>query len=1579
MSDLTQRIAALPHDRLVLLNARLQERLQEQEARQSEPIAVVGAACRFAQAPTLDAYWQLLSEGRQSVTEVPPERWDLDTYYSPNPDDDRKMYSRHGSFLENVDQFDYQFFNIARREVLSMDPQQRILLEICWEALERGGQAGRHLEGSATGVFVGVAASSYTGAVTGINDFDAYAGTGNSLCVAAGRISHVFGLTGPSVALDTSCSSSLVALDLACHALRDRQCNMALAGGVNLTLMPEVTIYFCKFKAISKSGACHTFDAAADGYVRGEGAGIVVLKRLSDAVQSGDRILAIIRGSAVGHDGRTSGLTVPNRQAQAEVIRRALRNARLQPAEVQYLEAHGTGTALGDPIELRALGDVFGGEERREPLLIGSVKTNIGHTESAAGVASLIKVLLALEHRQIPAHLNFRNPNPFIPWNELPVEVPTALTPWSNEQGPRTAGISSFGFSGTNAHLVVQEYLAPTAAEPSNESGAHPLCISARSGAALSRLAADMAEAVERSSEPLAAICHTLLRGRRHFQHRRAASVASKAEAVATLRRWASEAAAPPTSGTPRSILLIPPFDHRASLGRRLQQTLPQYRQLLDECRERIEARAQQLDHLSTAEGSGSREASLFDAMARLALVELLNRWEFRPTAVCGWGGSEPIALLASGQIAWDEAIDRLLDAWLAEAPTACVEIGDPRSSLVDAATGQVVRKAPWQYSRRLHTSDVASGELSAPLADHLQQRGYDLVLVLGGALELAGSGVQTVHAIDAASTTDDVLLAQLLACLYRSGCELDWREVCGTRYPIVPLPTHPFEREPCWRDPRASGIRPKDEAVSTADTQATPQAGDAHPLLGQRMPGPPSQETFCMRRDLLPACMQRSELAAQALITLLAAARRQYVDNRFTLDLSLLVPRGTALDAQIWTSVQRGAQGDAALEWWHCPADAGQAWQQLASARALPSVEVAGRFTAPSVLRARCTRELSGSQYYEQAASELAQRARVVDRVWTGDNAVVALLRLAEQELPQLGALELHPYFLQAALGFIPQTAEVHFEQAHMLGCCGPLVWCCIEPSSAGGEGTNISLFTFQEELVFSATLRPQGADNVSRAAPHASAAQGAWKRNGAAARQSKLPALEIIEQHLQGFPTIELGDAWAEIDRACRDQVIASLKQLGPFDPDLPAVEWCRRAGVQPRFAPWIDAIARQLRREQVAGECDVGFAAASQPVPLLHAEGQGEASLAVDVVEGARLALDRSTEFIGQYLRGRVAPDVESFEPETFLSGSGKSMSAAAQTAARQFLSKILGHSHAAPWRVLELNAALGTMTEQALPLLDGCHYTASDASPLLLSLCQRRLGSHKNLGYSPGDLHEQPAAGEQHGFDIAVCFTSWYLADSPAQLLELAARRLAIGGVLILALPTGDTPWLDLHFALSQIGLRSTNLALSPGHGIDGDWQQWCSAAGFSRPTVFAPCSGVVPKSLLIAQLERAPAEVLSAARPSPARWQEQFDFWRSLWESDERQYERLLLDRMRHQLASVLNNRSAEQIDPGSLVSQLGLDSLMMLDLQRRSDPVQRWMAPPLEVWAGQSLKELAAHWARAARACRNLALAGSST
>ena len=639
----------------------------------NEPIAVIGMSCRFPKAPGIEAFWKLVCNGVDAITEIPKERWDVGSLYSPDLAAPGKMNTRWGGFLEQIDKFDAPFFQISPREASQVDPQQRLMLELSWEALQDAGILPHSLQGSQTGVFFGAMWHDYDYVPADpLTATTQHTSTGQTLSVIPGRVSYTFGLRGPSIAFNTSCSSSLVAVHYARRSLQRAECSLALAGGVNIMLSPHATVGLSKMGALSADGRCKAFDARANGFVRSEGGGVVVLKPLGQALADGDRVYCVLLGSAINNNGANDGLCAPSTPAQEEVLQAAYTDAGISPLAVQYIETHGTGTALGDPTEARALGAVFGRDRSaEEPLLIGSVKTNLGHLETAAGIAGLIKVALALKHQKIPPNLHFNEPNPKIQFDALRLHVPTRLEPWPRPHTHAIAGVSSFGIGGTNGHLVVA---APDAGAQSLPADAPfvPLLLplSAHSQAALKEQAGAMSEFLG-GCDSLSAgdIAYTAGARRSHLAHRLAVVASTKQEWIAQLQAFAQDRphdglahGSSAATGKRKLVFVFPGQGGQwLAMGKELLQDSPVFQEKISQCDKEMQnycdfsllevlkgcGKAAELDRVDVV------QPALFAMQVGLSAV--LRSWGVEPAAVVGHSLGEVAAACVAGWLSLEE------------------------------------------------------------------------------------------------------------------------------------------------------------------------------------------------------------------------------------------------------------------------------------------------------------------------------------------------------------------------------------------------------------------------------------------------------------------------------------------------------------------------------------------------------------------------------------------------------------------------------------------------------------------------------------------------------------------------------------------------------------------------------------------------------------------------------------------------------------------------------------------------------------------------------------------------------------
>lgn len=830
-----------------------------------EPIAIIGIGCRFPGANNPELLWHILRNGVDTITEIPSERWDIDTFYHPQAATPGKMNTRSSGFLEQVDCFEPSFFGISSGEAQHIDPQQRLLLEVTWEALENAAIVPESLADTQTGVFIGIGNSDYSRLLyKDILSIEAYSAIGTAFATASNRLSYVLNLRGPSIAVDTACSSSLVAVNLACQSLQMGESNLCLVGGVNLILSPDGHITFSQARMLSPDGRCKTFDASADGYVRGEGCGVVILKRLSDAVKDRDNIQAVIRGSAVNQDGLTNGITAPNGPSQQAVIRQALEKAAVKPVQISYVETHGTGTPLGDAIEVNALKTILSeGRDVNQTCWIGSVKTNIGHSEAASGMASLIKVVLGLQHGEIPSQLHFKQLNPYIKIKNTPIKIPTSHQKWSTAQIPRLAGVSSFGFGGTNAHVILEEApikvkkqnsscqrLAKVKGEDFSEPRLHLLTLSAKCETALREIVQNYVTFLSNNTgASLADICFTASTGRSHFNHRLALVAKSTEQLYKQLKAFDART---PDTGVVKGQVISKQREKIAflftgqgsqyiNMGRELYETQPIFRKTLEQCdailnfyldKSLLNILYPQPEESSLINEKNYTQVALFSL--EYALAQLWKSWGIKPHIVMGCGVGEYVAACVAGVFSLENGLKLIVSMShsTVDSPSTGAEvISDitycpPQINLIsnltgDFATAEIATSQYWLSN--LH--QIVKLDQSV---ETLKNKGYKVFVEIGPTGTLLdriqqilpeGMGVYLPSLLSGKSDWQQILKS--LAQLYVRGVKIDW---CGfyEDYPHnrIQLPTYPFQRQRYWFERVHENSQPPKRSVKQIESK---------------------------------------------------------------------------------------------------------------------------------------------------------------------------------------------------------------------------------------------------------------------------------------------------------------------------------------------------------------------------------------------------------------------------------------------------------------------------------------------------------------------------------------------------------------------------------------------------------------------------------------------------------------------------------------------------------------------------------------------------------------------------------------
>ncbi|MEL6351090.1 MAG: type I polyketide synthase [Cyanobacteria bacterium J06627_28] len=829
-----------------------------------KPIAVVGIGCRFPQANSPQAYWRLLIEGWQAITDVPSDRWRASDYYHPDPSERGKMNSCKGGFLTDIDCFDANFFGIGEQEAQHIDPQQRLFLEVAWEALEQAGISPLSLRGSATGVFTGLCTVDYHRLLyRNFEHIGAHSGTGTTMSITANRLSYLLDLQGPSMAIDAACASSAVAVHLACQSLQTEESNLCIVGGVNLILSPDSMISSAKTGLLSAQGACRPFDANADGYVRGEGCGVVILKRLADAVDAKDNILAIIRGSAVNQDGLSNSLTAPNGRAQQALIQQALNKSGVCAKDIDYVEAHAVGTPIGDAIEFKALEKIFSGE-RESPCLLGSAKSNLGHLEAASGMAALIKLILSLQHETIPPQLNFEQANALIDVDASPFELVPFARPWPRKDKARLAGMSTFGFGGTNAHIIVEEAprntLVPqpcssasaqgkkTAVHTIQDRSHHLLVLTAKSQTALRTLASryqrfiadhileaqtwqeqNESAALSHTQALLSDICFTASNGRSHFSER----LCCVSDSLENLRRQlaqfsegeemllASQFIAGRASRRKRARVFFhfpEPTVGTLRLGEVLYETQSTFREIFDECAQRsvqyferkLTPTLQFINNSSDMlETSTVEQATGF--VVTYALARMWYQFGVAPNGVLGEGLGNYAAACAIGLMTLEEALELIASA---------------ASSRSDLSIASLLAKGRSQkpFSQKLLTGSEVILPMGAdrPLAMYRTAEPVERLYIR----QLQSQGHELFLSADVGVWPQ---ILSHLGQLFVSGVSVNWKKFDeGYQRRRIPLPTYPFERSRHWFTEPAANDTHAGNVVSFPQDRLTHSVGSS-------------------------------------------------------------------------------------------------------------------------------------------------------------------------------------------------------------------------------------------------------------------------------------------------------------------------------------------------------------------------------------------------------------------------------------------------------------------------------------------------------------------------------------------------------------------------------------------------------------------------------------------------------------------------------------------------------------------------------------------------------------------------------
>ncbi|MEA5554859.1 type I polyketide synthase [Nodularia spumigena] len=1479
------------------------ERLKAVEAKESEPIAVVGLGCRFGNdISTPQAFWSFLKAGANTLRDIPRDRWNVGDFYDPDRSKAGRIYVSQGGFLDHVSMFDAQFFGIAPREALHIDPQQRLLLEVAYEALEDAAMAAPTSRLGKTGVFIGITNNDYARLIAPGKDYStvgAYHISGNHINAAAGRISYLLNLNGPSLAVDTACSSSLVAVHLACRSLRSQECRQALVGGVNLILTPEVPIALCRNQMLAADGRCKTFDASADGFGIGEGCGVVVLKRLSEALEDGDRIWALIRGTSVNNDGASGGFTVPNGPVQTDLIREALNDARLSADVIDYIEAHGTGTALGDPIEIKAIADALCvNRSKSQPLLVGSIKTNLGHLAAAAGISGLIKTVLSIYHQQIPAHLNFHKPNPHINWDSLPLAVVTQTRPWTvSNQKMRAAGVSSFGASGTNAHVILSE--PPQVQSPMPTTWPILITLSAKDEERLRLLAGRFVDDVDLNLSDVALSLNT---GRFHYQQRLALLVSSISDFRAQLRDYAGftqrRKGAKVGSGViygeaQGNIKVAFVCNDQGVILSGVGEELFAHESVFREAFGRCDRLFQSYLNFSIKELL-ERNQDIDDPLyvqpvlfaLQYAIFELWKCWGIRPSAILGSGLGEYVAAQQAGVFSVEDAVklvaSRALlfnqkfgeDGFLAfEKVAASVDYHTPQLTLISHVNGEVVSsyiKTAAYWVQELRPSNHVDKGIAT-----LHQMGYEIFLeIVNHSREnLPASEILWLSSL-AKDVSNYQQLQTVLAQLYVRGANINWKEFHRYRPgQKISLPNSPFIRKHYW----VTAVNEQQNSVSKSHHYG-------HPLLGERLPSPLSSIQY--RASISqnnPAFLAEHQVFEQAIFPgaafiemALAAAEGKAVSLANIEFTKALLLGNTENVLQLIIEQNLGNQDSFSI---YNQVD--KIWDILVTGKLEKLKAIDAIKQNLTEIQAECPENLDINSFYhtyQKSGVNYGKSFQLIQKIQRGNNCAFAQIKLTEPLSLEARKYQFHPTMLDACFQAI---AAILFQQessvtyvpisiANFQFFRSPdaIVISAVRLTKNAHNliVSDIDIYSEQGELLVAITgfeLKSVQRQEIIRAQNQAPSYLEEWIPLAPLLPDGRDSLLtpDVIKTQVQPQELEQqLADKLRQYERLLGEMETLSINYIWEvleklnWQPKLgqtyPEAEIAAQGGVVDFYRPLLSRCLAILAEEGILTQQKDGWLLAKQPstsasqlqIPHLCHEFP-------DYLAEINL-IERCGSALAAVMRRQIEP-LELLFPQGDLNAIASVYSdAAGAKLMNELIAETLKCALAnlptnRRLRILEIGGGTASATTAILPHLNNSHieYVFTDISSIFLTRAKEKFCDYPFIKYQTLDIEQNPLTqGFLSGsFDIIIAANVLHATAEIDKTLQHVHSLIAPNGLLILLESTGARRWIDLTFGLTEGWWLCTNDPHRNGYPLlnTKHWQNLLTAHGFAQTNIIEP--------------------------------------------------------------------------------------------------------------------------------------------